>query len=221
MRATRRGNNVITTTRVQDSKDAYSRAEEELNKGNLEDAVSYCKRAIHRSPQFSPAYKTLGNIFLRAGMLDQAMSNFESFLTLSKRDNNISDIELAHSYIGSVFDENGEFDKALSRYMISVTSAEKRGDLKAMSKYYNNIALSYRRLHMWKMSKEFYDKSLRISKQINDSVNTAYYYFNVAFLYKEQGKTFKASRYLEKFKKLKIKLGIKDDNDIKKERQSK
>ena len=132
---------------------------------------------------FSQSYFSLGNAYLKAGKLDQALEQYD--LVLDKN----SFLSRVHLNKGIVFLQKKEYKKAEKEFWLELKNNPKE------DRAYNNLAALYRILKL-------YDKVIETAqKAIELKVYYPEAYMNLALAYKEKGDYQKAKKVIEKGKR--------------------
>ncbi len=92
-------------------------------KGNIDAAMSDCKRAVELNPRSSHAFVSRGNVYLEKGMDDLAFADYSSAIGADPNDG------VAYSNRGLVWDRRKNPELALADYSKGISLAPKNGYL--------------------------------------------------------------------------------------------
>ncbi|MEA1936447.1 MAG: tetratricopeptide repeat protein [Thermodesulfobacteriota bacterium] len=146
---------------------------------NERSQIDYLKRAINMNKKDIGVRKMLARIYVRKGMQDSAISQYQHILKL-KPDDTDTLVELSKCYI-----KEKKYEKTLPIYRRIIRFNPK--DASA----YANIAFAYGKLGRWKNAIANYNASIRYNP------NNATVYYNLGKSYEKTGKIKKA---IEKYK---------------------
>jgi FKBP-type peptidyl-prolyl cis-trans isomerase 2 len=85
----------------------YKKGIEMQDKGEIDEAISYYRKAIDQNPNHAGAYYNLGVAFQGKGLIDQAILYYEIAIGFNQ------EFTEAHHNLGVAFNEKGKFDEAL------------------------------------------------------------------------------------------------------------
>jgi tetratricopeptide (TPR) repeat protein len=132
-----------------------------------------------RSNDFSQAYFSLGNTYLKQGNLDLALSEYDSTLSANPR------MSRAHLNRGIVFFEKEDYAKAEEDYLAELRLYPDE------DKAYNNLSALYRQEGQYAKAAEMAQKALKIRSYYPEA------YMNLALCYRETGEDQKAKEILK------------------------
>lgn len=132
-----------------------------------------------KSADFSQAYFSLGNLYLKQGKLDMALNEYDSTLSANPR------MSRAHLNRGIVFFEKGEYAKAEADYLTELRLYPDE------DKAYNNLSALYRQEGQYAKAEEMAQKALKIRNYYPEA------YMNLALSYRETGEDRKAEEILK------------------------
>ena len=84
------------------------------DKGEIDEAMSQYREAIHLKPDYAEAQYNLGNAFIKKGQMDNAISRYQEAIRLKP------DYAEAHFTLGVVLAKNGQIDAALRQYQEAI-----------------------------------------------------------------------------------------------------
>ncbi len=128
---------------------------------------------------FSQAYFSLGNVYLKQGKLDLALAEYDSTLLTNPG------MSRVHLNRGMVFFEKGEYDKAEAEFL---TELRRYPD---EDKAYNNLSALYRQKGLYAKAGEMAGKALQIRSYYPEA------YMNLALSHWESGEDQKAKDILK------------------------
>jgi protein O-mannosyl-transferase len=85
-----------------------------LQKGEREEAIVYCLKAIQLQPDVAEAYNNLGNAFLQEGRNDEAMRYYQEALKLRP------DLAVVWLNVGNLLRQSGKTDEAIGHFKKAV-----------------------------------------------------------------------------------------------------
>ncbi|HEX7400880.1 MAG TPA: tetratricopeptide repeat protein [candidate division Zixibacteria bacterium] len=132
-----------------------------------------------KATNFSQAYFSLGNLYLKQGKLDLALAEYDSTLMTNPR------MSRAHLNRGIVFFEKGEYGKAEGEYLTELRLYPDE------DKAYNNLSALYRQEGQYAKAAEMAQKALQIRSYYPEA------YMNLALSYRETGEGQKAKEILK------------------------
>lgn len=115
-----------------------------MDKGQLDDAIKYYRKAVELRPGYAQAQSNLGNLLLRKGQTDEALSHLEKALKFAEGFNNVASgymqkgkieeaityyqraIEIdpnyaeAHNNLGVALLQNGRIEEAITHYQEAI-----------------------------------------------------------------------------------------------------
>ncbi|HOL58530.1 MAG TPA: tetratricopeptide repeat protein [Syntrophales bacterium] len=126
-------------------------------KKDLSQIVSSYRDIVNRFPYTRSAQYALlrlGNLYLREGKIEEAISFFKQYVEKNRADNEL--LVIAYNALGTCYEEKGDFRLALEAY-------EKASRLKAGAMFesinYGNLARVYEALKDKKKAAEYYEKA--------------------------------------------------------------
>jgi len=132
-----------------------------------------------RTKEFSQAYFSLGNLYLKQGKLDLALAEYDSTLMANPR------MSRTHLNRGIVFFEKGEYKKAEEEFLTELRLYPQE------DKAYNNLSSLYRQKGQYAKAEEMAQKALKIRSYYPEA------YMNLALSYRETGEDRKAKEILK------------------------
>ena len=123
---------------------------------------------------FSQAYFSLGNVYLKEGKLDLALAEYDSTLQANPK------MSRAHLNRGLVLFDRGEYDKAEAEFLAELRLYPDE------DKAYNNLSALYRQEGQYAKAVEMADQALQLRSYYPEA------YMNLALSYWESGENQKA-----------------------------
>lgn len=186
--------------------------------GKNEEVILLCNRIIKKEPSFLAVYPLLADTYQRQGKKNEALKCCFDYALYSEKRQDKKQLALAYIGIGWVYHMQGEYPKAFDFYNKAVAiSSENKDRL--------NEAVALRKLAVWHMDKEDYDKALELlmkSSEINRSrqnllehrYNLACDYFDIGLVFTNKDDFITAKEFYNKslnlFEKLKLKHELSD-----------
>lgn len=158
--------------------------------------------------EYSELYFGLGLIYTRKGLLDSSDICNDLALSWAKQTKDTVNIVAALRVKGNVFYTRGQFDDAVKIFhgALALASECKKCNLEE-SLLYNNFGVLYSDWQKFEKSLDYYRKSLKISKALNNIRSVARVYNNIGIVYWYQNKLDTALLYYKLSLELKDQLG--------------
>ncbi len=172
-----------------------------LKKGNYTKAFNIAQKALdmlteEHTREKSHILDTLGEINFFWGKMDEALKFFNGSLALAKKCGLENRIATAYKNIGRVCLEQGKVKDAERFLKIALESAERIGDYYLEVMIYNDLGIVFASENVDR-AREYYLKSLNISKRIGDNDGVATIFNNIGDLYLRSIKFEKALNMFE------------------------
>ncbi|MDD5347422.1 MAG: CHAT domain-containing protein [Candidatus Omnitrophica bacterium] len=193
----------------------YKRAEHLARAGKNAGAIQAAERAREKDPGLLAAYPLLADTCYRLGKNEEAARYYFDYIVKSTEHNNIW--HLANSYIlaGWHYHRFGQYPRAFEFYDKALVTSRAGND-----KLHEAVAL--RKLALWYMDKEEYDKALELltkSAEINRErrhlrehrYNLACDYFDLGLLFSNREDTAAARDFYGKSRGVFLQLGLKNE----------
>ncbi|MCC3571028.1 MAG: tetratricopeptide repeat protein [Microcoleus sp. PH2017_40_RAT_O_B] len=124
------GNQLKEASFYDQALECYEKALEELNmetveiynqqaevyclQGKVEEAITYCQKALTIKPNYAVGYKTLGNVFLVAGKVEEARDSYVKAIEIQP------DYAAALANLGSIYAQKQSWEEAISYYQKAI-----------------------------------------------------------------------------------------------------
>jgi serine phosphatase RsbU (regulator of sigma subunit) len=179
---------------------------------------------LNSKDHIAKTYNQLGLICRSQGVMDKALDYYMKSLKIYEEIGNKKGISRCYNNIGTIhFDMCGaidsinefkksEYNKAIAYYNKSLQIDKELGDIKEMSKSYNNLGSIYADLESFDTAIVCFNQSLAIRDKLNDKSGISKCYNNIGLVYFYKSDYNNALDYY--FKSLKIKEEIEDINGI-------
>lgn len=165
----------------------FMRSQKSLAKGNNEEAVSFGKQVIEKDSGFLAVYPQLANAYLRLGRRSDALKVYFEYSIASQKRMDKKNLASAYIGIGWVYQQLGEYRKAFDFYQMAIALSRQIHDAL-------HEAIGMRRLAVWYIDKNEYDKALELltkSSEINRERRAVYEHrYNLACDYFDIGLVF-------------------------------
>jgi len=165
----------------------FSRSQNLLRKGSNLQAAELARQAITRAPGFLAAYPVLASAYERMGDKDNALKAHFDYAYYSQEKNNFRGLASAYLNIGWLYHLHADYPKAWEFYAKAL-------DLSVQKKDKLNQAIALRKMAVWYIDKEEYDKALELlfkSLEINRArQNISRHRYNLASDYFDIGLVF-------------------------------
>jgi len=197
---------------------SFSKTKQLFQKGKNQEVILLCNRIIKDDPLFLEAYSMLADTYQRMGKPDEALKYYFDYALYSEKRNNKKDLASAYIGIGKIYQAQGEYPKASDFYNKAITLSRQNKDKL-------NEAAALRRLAVWFIDKENYDKALELltkSSKINQErsniyahrYNLACDYFDIGLVFINKDDYASAKEFYNKsmaiFSKMKLKSELSD-----------
>jgi len=184
-------------------------------KGNNQKVILLGSQIIKKDPLFLEVYPLLAKTYQRLGQRDDALKYYFDYALYSEKKNNKKHLSGAYIGIGWIYHLQGEYPKALDFYNKAITLSRQNQDKL-------NEAIALRKLAVWFMDKQDYDKSLELltkSSEINrerqylydHKYNLACDYFDIGLVFSNKDDFATAKEFYHKSRRLFEKLKLKDE----------
>ena len=131
----------------------------------------------------------LGKIYDILGEYNKSLGAFLAALELSNGvEHHILKAQL-YCEVGKAYDSNGKAQLAIEKLNESISIAEQHNDEKQMSVCYRILANIYTRLGVYEPAIEFFEKGIKLCKKINYNEGLANTFFDMYYLYIQNGDT--------------------------------
>jgi tetratricopeptide (TPR) repeat protein len=165
----------------EDYPDSYSAlAYSYIKRGQMGEAITYLKRAIHLNPDSSYAHFNLGYVYMNSERLDKAVSEFKKALAIDPNDCE------THYNLGNVYAKMTKLDEAISEYEQALTFNPNYVDA------YRGLGSIYILKGMWEKAIVEFERALTIDK------DSAEMYFILGSIYSQRQKLDNALAYYQK-----------------------
>lgn len=184
-------------------------------KGNNQEVIELSGRIIQKEPSFLAVYPLLADTYQRLGKSEEALKYYFDYAFYSEKREAKKDLTSAYIGIGWIYHLQGEYPKAFEFYQKAITLSEKNRDRL-------NEAVGLRKLAVWYIDKEDYDKALELltkSSEINREREYAYAhrynlacdYFDIGLVFSNKDDFVTAREFYTKSRNLLQKLRLKSE----------
>lgn len=196
----------------------FLKSRSSFTNGDNEKAILFSKNIIEKEPLFLAAYPLLGDAYQRLGKKDEALKCYFDYAIYSQKRSDKKNLTEAYIRIGWFYHLQGDYPKAFDFY-------HKALDLSKANKYKLSEALALRKLAVWYIDKNDYDKALELltkSSEINregqhiyeHKYNLACDYFDIGLVFTNKNDLVTATEFYNKsrilFEKLRVKNELSD-----------
>ena len=173
-----------------------------FEKGDMEEAIKYFKKALEMERTYEPARKNLYNIYLNKGkeLIDMKMQDAAVTILLDS-------IELfpdkpdLYNTLGTAYSTSGQFEEAIRQYSKALQinpafiSAKKN-----MASCYNNQGVKYVEAGQWEKAIGAYTNAMRLMPEMEEArKNLSAAYWNRAVELSKEGKNAEAIKAYQEF----------------------
>ncbi len=185
----------------------------ELQQANKSKATEYANKLLAEAKRaalpkwIAQGYNDKSIVYLNAGMLDLALKNADSSLTIRLKLGNKKDIASAYNKIGIISVYGLNYTEALNAQLKALSIYEELDIKPYIARTYSAISTIYRKLNKHSLSFQYLSKALGVYKQVRDTFNTIGVYSGMASSYDDLNKLDSAIYYNTLAKKLALKIG--------------
>lgn len=187
-------------------------------RGRNQEAISLCSSLIQKEPLFLAAYPLLADTYQRIGRRDLALKYYFEYALYSEKKRAPAQLICAYIGIGWIYQAQGDYRRAFDFYNKSIALARDNKDKL-------NEAGALRRLAVWHIDKQEFDKALELlikSSEINRGkehirehrYNLACDYFDIGLVFINKDDFAAAREFYSKslrlFEKMKLKGELSD-----------
>lgn len=187
-------------------------------KGQNQKVILLSQRIIKKDPKFLAAYPLLADTYQRLGKREEALKYYFDYAFYSEQRQDKKHLVSAYIGIGWIYHLSGEYPKAFEFYNKAITLSKENKDRL-------NEAVALRKLAVWYVDKEDYDKALELlmkSSELNrqrqessqHQYNLACDYFDIGLVFSNKDDFAAAEEFYVKsrilFEKLKLKNELSD-----------
>jgi len=183
--------------------------------GKNQEVIALCNKIIEKEPSFLMIYPLLADTYLRFGKREEALKYYFDYAFYSEKRKDEKNLISAYTGIGWIYYQQGQYSKSFDFYSQAL-------DLSLKIKDKLNEAVVMRKMAVWYMDKEKYDKALELltkSSGINREkehiyqhrYNLACDYFDIALLFTDKDDLPAAKEFYQKSLKLFSRLKLKHE----------
>jgi two-component sensor histidine kinase len=147
---------------------------EEISNINPQSAISFSRKAldISRKIKFKDgitwSHSVIASAFESMGKIDSAIFNYELARNYKVEFSDSQGVGRMDLNIGVVYLNQGYYQPASEAFYRAMIAFEKLDDKALLSKTYHNLGMLYRRTKNYKISLDFYNKSLALKRDLGD-----------------------------------------------------
>ena len=141
----------------------FARTQRLYARGDNEATVKSALRIIAREPAFLGAYPLLADAYQRLGMGEKALKIYFDYALYAQKRHDAKHVASSYISIGWCYQQSGDYERAVDFYNRALALSRAKRD-----KF--NEAVALRRLAVWHIDKEEYDRALELltkSSEIN------------------------------------------------------
>ena len=198
--------------------ETYNKIAKEYRSSSFESCYKYANLALYKAKEEknnieeAKAYNNIGDAYYYQNNLNDAITNYNKALEISK-DNNLPQI-IGDSYcnIAGAYVYNGALENAELLYKKSIKIYKKINDNEGLANSYNNLGTIALYKSESKIAENYFNQALSIKKNIGNKKDIAIALNNLGVLYKNMNQLDKSYEYfssaIEKYKEINYKLGL-------------
>jgi tetratricopeptide (TPR) repeat protein/CHAT domain-containing protein len=184
-----------------------------FNQGRNQEAILSAERIIKSNPLFLAAYPLLADAYQRQGKSEEALRYYFEYIRACEKRQDKKSLSRAYTGIGWVYHLSGQYPKAFDFYNKAIALSRDNKD-------FLNEAIASRKLAVWYMDKEDYNKALELlmkSSGLNQErqssfehrYNLACDYFDIGLVFTNRDDFITARQFYAKSRRLFEKLNLK------------
>ncbi len=196
----------------------FLRSQKLFQKGSNQEVITLANNIVKKDPLFLAVYPLLGDTYQRIGDRENALKYYFDYALLSEKRHDKKNLASAYIGIGWIYHLYGDYAKAFDFYNKAISLSRENKDRL-------NEAVVLRKMAVWHMDKEEYNKALELltkSAQINHEkqaqfehrYNLACDYFNMGLLFTNKDDLVTAKEFYNKslklFERLRLKRELSD-----------
>jgi len=135
---------------------SYLRLSRLSAKGKNNEAISLSKNILKQHPAFLKVYTVLANNYLRLGLFQDALKVYFDYAFYRQKKHDLNNLAAAYTDIGWVYHKQGDYPRAEDFYNKAIVLSRQNKDRL-------NEAIALRKLAVWFIDKEDYDKAMEIA----------------------------------------------------------
>lgn len=175
------------------------------DQGDLQAAIDNYKRSVKMMEELgnitavSKALSNIGNVYMDKGDFTNAIDYFEKSYSISKKSGNKDGMINALNNIAILYDNILEHERAIEYfkqcYNLIDTNTQNRLQLEAST--LNNLGTSYSYLGQDELALDYYEKSLKIKRHLNNPIDVALMLNNIGAIYMDYDSLIQAEKYFD------------------------
>ncbi|MCX7551658.1 tetratricopeptide repeat protein [Xanthomarina sp. F2636L] len=163
----------------------------------LELSESEAKKTDNPDIHLAPIYVTAANMYSFKDVLDVTLDYYQKAYNIYRKDNNIDEASKIENNLAIVYAKMNNKEEALKHFHEVYLFQSKKNDSLRIAQILNNIGTIYLEENL-DSSLHYYNKSLKISKKLNNTPLNAYLFTNLGRIYDLKKDSVKAKSYFEK-----------------------
>ena len=179
---------------------------------NTQEALQAYRQATQLDPDNADGWNQLGHLLDRIGDLDEAITAYNTVLTLGKQHGDNQEIVAAYGNLGIAYQTRGDLDKAIEFHQKALTLFEALDNKEGMANAYGNLGDVYQTRGDLDKAIEFHQKTLTLDEALGnkEGMAIANQYGNLGNVYYTRGDLDKAIEFHQKALTLFEALGSKE-----------
>ncbi|WP_339793030.1 tetratricopeptide repeat protein [uncultured Imperialibacter sp.] len=154
--------------------------------------------SLQDSTELATAYYNVGSGYQSLGDFANAIDYTNRAYEIDRVKRDTSAIAFDLKQMGILSEENGNYNKAITHYKESILMHRKGGgNANSVAERMNSIGLAYQKLGIMDSALYYVEQSLKAHQALNDSINIAERWVNLASIYNQQKKYREARRLVE------------------------
>ncbi|MEM9824569.1 MAG: tetratricopeptide repeat protein, partial [Bacteroidota bacterium] len=175
------------------------------------DSMLLLAKATNDVAAMGRSYLVRGTVYSNFNQYNKAIVLFKEALIFFEQVDDPQYLGTTYNRMGNNFYYQGMISNALAVYIKAQPFFELAGTKKRAAQNLNNIAIMYRSQEQYQKAIEIYEMSLKIKREVEDSIGIANTYFNIGLAYGFMKKGDFAIANLEKAKQIYKSLNAEKD----------
>jgi len=142
-------------------------------RGDLNKAIEYYQKSLKLKGQIgdeaglAPSYCNLGMLYIRKRDFDNAVEACQKGIAFAQKVGNPSRVAQSYTNLGEVYALQKQYKRAVDAYQEGLQFAERLGDVRTVTGLYVNLADAYCNDGNLIAAREYYNRTLVVSKAVN------------------------------------------------------
>ena len=166
--------------------------------------------SVNDLPKLANYSREIGHSQLLISNLVEAEKYFKQSISYSKQLNDIHQLALAYSDLGTVYKERKIYTKAIELNERAIKLLKKFSDYNGLGNARNNLGIIYKEQKKYELASQNFNQALVHYESTNNRERIAAVYHNVGSVFKQQKKYLIALNYLNRYVAIRKQFGSKN-----------